>query len=107
MHEYVLLNSIDPARNRNRAYAITLINSASNQDVYIVRQSWGRGDPYKNAKKTYFQDIEQVEKYIGSLLTRRKRNGYSVAMRTQLFPPVPPLAVFDQDRSVPVQMSLF
>jgi len=86
MEAYVILTSIDPVRKRNRAYAIALRSSARNANILIVCQSWGKGNPYRNRKVTYFEDSLFMERYILGLLTRRKRHGYTITSISGSFP---------------------
>ncbi|MBK8506134.1 MAG: WGR domain-containing protein [Saprospiraceae bacterium] len=86
MFETIILKSIDPSRNRNRAYAITITCSANNENIYILRQSWGRGDHHKNEKVTYFQEMDEVLAYAATLLLRRKQHGYQVVSLSEKFP---------------------
>lgn len=86
MFETITLSSIDPSKNRNRAYAVTITCSPGNESIYIVRQSWGREDSHRNEKLTYFEDITEVYTYARGLLMRRKNHGYEVVSISERFP---------------------
>ena len=85
-YEYILLNSICISRNRNRAYALTFTQSTAKADIFIVRQSWGRRDYYKNEKLTYFEDMKEAHKYLHGLLKLRMKHGYMITSMTKSFP---------------------
>ncbi len=106
MQDYIHLTSIDSKRNRNRAYAITLTIAQRVCDIYIVRQSWGRGDFYKRAKQTYFEDFGEVQKYIEGLLKLRSRHGYKMVAKSEDFPNSAVPSALALDPCV-VQLSLF
>ena len=106
MHSEIYLNSIDPTRNRYRAYAVTIASAGSCENAYLVRQSWGRGDYFKNQKTTYFELLEEAHAYTLLLLRRRARHGYRVTLMSECFP-MQLLPEGMTIRNVPTRESLF
>jgi predicted DNA-binding WGR domain protein len=81
----ILLESIDPSRNRRRAYSIR-IEPSSPTKGYCVRTSWGRAPRRSHARKKTFPQWSEALTYVAALLAVRKRHGYALVVKTDAFP---------------------
>ena len=72
----IRLHCIDPARNRNRTYALTW-----QRDLWgalTLVQSWGRYQRPGRSRASTYPDRQSAHKAIRRLLRRRLRHGYTV-----------------------------
>jgi predicted DNA-binding WGR domain protein len=76
-HAYVRLRSVDPARNRDRSYALTWTPALVDEGGALLRV-WGRTGGPERTRLDYYPDRAAAQAHVEALLRRRLRHGYRV-----------------------------
>lgn len=84
--EYIILRSINALQNRYRAYRISITPIKTSQIIYAVTCSWGRLSRLSRHKHFIFEDKTTLEKFVSSVLNKRKQNHYSLVSKSKFFP---------------------
>ncbi len=74
---FVQLRSVDPARNRDRSYALTW-NPALFDEGGVLLRVWGRTGGPERTRLDYYPDRAAAQAHVETLLRRRLRHGYRV-----------------------------
>ena len=86
MNEYISLQSINPSINRYRGYMISLFTLKTNVTHYVVMTRWGRRNKLSSSLTKIFTSESDATKYVNAILSKRKRNGYSLVSQSKSFP---------------------
>jgi len=74
---YVCLRSVDPARNRDRSYALTWTPALFDEGGALLRL-WGRTGGPERTPLDYYPDRAAAQAHVEALLRRHLRHSYRV-----------------------------
>lgn len=98
--EYISIVCVDPINNKWRSYALQV---SANKVVCL----WGRMNKYKRALTKNFETTETRDKFIRSILLRRKRNGYKILDKSEGFPNLDIISDMPTTDNIAGQLRLF
>lgn len=109
LNGHLVLQSIDPALNRFRAYSISIrtFKTQTQDTIYMVCTAWGRISKLYQSNTRLFHSIKDLEQYIHTNLLTRKRHGYSIVEQSDSFPNIPPINEFAKTKLNLHQPTLF
>ena len=106
--QYLLLQSIDPHSNRHRIYRIHVLEvEIGHKTQFVVSCSWGRFQTFSHQKQFLFEEQDELNRFIQSLLKLRKRHDYTIVGRSSTFPKVQALYEVLYIQLIPLQATLF
>jgi 8-oxo-dGTP diphosphatase len=89
---YITMRSVDPSRNRNRFYSMTLETNPVLETSFRIHIAWGRIASWAQTRVETFGDRDDALEFVADVLTRRKSNGYSLKDKSPNFPELSVLA---------------
>lgn len=104
--EFLVLQSVNSESNRYRIYRI-IIKFDELQNQYAVKCSWGRLGGKGTYKTYWIEDEEILNRFVQSLLMKRKRHQYGILEKSDNFPDCKAVQQLTLTKSIGKQLTLF
>lgn len=103
----IMLHSVRPHQNRQRAYTIQVKSSQSLFTPFIVRLAWGRIGKALKKQELVFQSVKDMMTFVDKTMKKRATHGYKIVEKSDSFPEVSSLALLGSLHPLGRQLSLF
>ena len=94
--EYLILESCDAGKNRQRRYAIQISGTGA---TWSIRTRWGRIGTSLKEQTEEVSDEKKLQSRVQGILRKRVRHRYYVCEQSGGFPEVPALGLLAEEKT--------